>query len=229
MLSGIMRAVRIREANMEPNAAPAVREHHVHQRHFDRLVMLADGVFAIALTLSAVELRPEAKPGQTLLQIWGKPLLAYFLTFFILGVVWFQHRRTMAQLRRIDRTLTLITLLLLSLVALMPVVIRTMVSGESGLDQTVGMTIYALSLVAINFSLAMGWGYAAFIGGLAPDVPRPRAWSWLLHDTFIALTWAAIACWFLQRIWLLALVAVMAVIVRIASARQSRAARAAQA
>lgn len=214
---------------MEANTAPAVHEHHVHQRHFDRLVMLSDGVFAIALTLSAVELRPEAQPGQTLLQVWGLPLLAYFLTFFILGVVWFQHRRAMAQLRRIDLPVTLITMLLLSLVALMPVVIRTMVTGGSGVDQIVGMTIYALSLVAIHFSMALGWGYAAFVGGLAPDVPRPRAWGWLLHDTFIALIWAAIACWFLQQIWLLALLAVVALVVRIASAQQSRAARTAQA
>lgn len=207
---------------MEPNAAPAVREHHVHQRHFDRLVMLSDGVFAIALTLSAVELRPEAKPGETLLQVWGLPLLAYFLTFFILGTVWFQHRRAMAQLRRIDQTLTLITMLLLSLVALMPVVIRTMVTGGSGVDPRVGMTIYALSLVAIHFSLALGWGYAAFIGGLAPDVPRPRAWSWLLHDTFMALIWATIACWLLQRIWLVVPLAVLTLVVRIASARLAR-------
>ena len=214
---------------MEPNATPAVREHHVQHRYLVRLVMLSAGVFAIALTLSAVELRPEAKPGQTLLQVWGLPLLAYFLTFFILGVVWFLHRRAMAQLRHIDQTLTLITMLLLSLVALMPVVIRTMVTGGSGVDHGVGMTVYALSLVAIHFSLALGWGYAAFVGALAPDVPRPRAWSWLLHDTFIALVWAAIACWLLQQIWLLALLTVAALVVRIASARQSRAARPAQA
>src|SRR5690348_2140580 len=138
---------------MEPNAAPAVREHHVHQRHFDRLVMLADGVFAIALTLSAVELRPEAKPGQSLLEVWGVPLLAYFLTFFIIGLVWLQHRRALAQLRRTDNTLTLITLVLLSMIALMPVVIRAMVTGEGGLDTASGLTAYAISLLVINACL----------------------------------------------------------------------------
>jgi hypothetical protein len=45
-----------------------VREHHVHQRHFDRLVMLADGVSAIALILSAVEQRPATKPAQACLK-----------------------------------------------------------------------------------------------------------------------------------------------------------------
>ena len=112
---------------MEPNAAPAVREHHVHQRHFDRLVMLADGVFAIALTLSAVELRPEARPGQSLFEVWGAPLLVYFLSFYLIAGVWYQHRRAMAQLRRIDAPLTVLTMLLLSLVALVPVLIRNMI------------------------------------------------------------------------------------------------------
>lgn len=206
---------------MEPKAAPAVHDHHVHQRHFDRLVMLADGVFAIALTLSAVELRPEARPGETLLQVWGKPLLAYFLTFFIIGVVWFQHRRAMAQLRRVDMPLTLITMLLLSLIALVPVVIRTMVTGEGGLDSTggFGLTFYAFSQLAINFSLALGWGYAAFIGDLAPDTPRAKAWSWLLHDVFITLVWTAIACWFLHLTWVVVVVGVVAVAARVASAR----------
>ena len=117
---------------MEPNDAPhaheqPVREHHVHQRHFDRLVMLADGVFAIALTLSAVELRPEAKPHQSLLEVWGLPLLVYFFSFYLIAGVWYQHRRAMAQLRRIDAPLTVLTMLLLSLVALVPVLIRYMI------------------------------------------------------------------------------------------------------
>jgi len=117
---------------MEPNATPPVheqpvREHHVHQRHFDRLVMLADGVFAIALTLSAVELRPEARPGQSLFEVWGVPLLVYFFSFYLIAGVWYQHRRAMAQLRRIDTPLTVLTMLLLSLVALVPVLIRNMI------------------------------------------------------------------------------------------------------
>ncbi|MDO1528412.1 TMEM175 family protein [Fulvimonas sp. R45] len=207
---------------MEQNVTPHVREHHVHQRHFDRLVMLSDGVFAIAMTLSAVELRPEAKPGQTLLQIWGLPLLAYFLTFFILVTVWLQHRRSLAQLRRTDHTLTLITMVLLSLVALMPVLIRAMVTTESGLAPGVGLTVYAFALLLVNVCLTAGWGYAAFIGGLVPDMPRPKAWGWLLHDVFATLTWAAIGCWLLHLVWAAVLAGALALAARIASARLAR-------
>jgi uncharacterized membrane protein len=207
---------------MEQNVTPHVREHHVHQRHFDRLVMLSDGVFAIAMTLSAVELRPEAKPGETLLQVWGLPLLAYFLTFFILGLVWLQHRRSLAQLRRTDNTLTMITLVLLSLVALMPVLIRAMVTAESGLTTGLGLTVYAFALLMVNVCLTVGWAYAAFIGGLVPDMPRSQARGWLLHDVFATLVWAAIGCWLLHLVWLAALMAALALAARIASARLMR-------
>jgi hypothetical protein len=51
------------------NSRAIAREgHHVHQRHLDRLVMLSDGIFTIAITLSAIEIRPELKPGQSLWQ-----------------------------------------------------------------------------------------------------------------------------------------------------------------
>ena len=163
---------------MEPTAAPAVCEHHVHQRHFDRLVMLADGVFAIALTLSAVELRPEAKPGQTLLQVWGAPLLVYFLSFYLIAGVWYQHRRAMAQLRRIDAPLTVLTMLLLSLVALVPVLIRNMITGGILFEVPLGPGIHAMvtgdslpgSLPAGGTSLAHVPVYAFSLNGFVPYV-----------------------------------------------------------
>ncbi|MBD8900443.1 TMEM175 family protein [Rhodanobacter sp. DHG33] len=146
---------------MEPYADPhahtqPVREHHVHQRHFDRLVMLADGVFAIALTLSAVELRPEAQPGQSLLEVWGAPLLVYFFSFFWIASVWYQHRRAMAQLRRIDAPLTVLTMLLLSLVALVPVLIRNMI---------INGTLQVVHKIPLSVGL-----HAMVAGGKLPDV-----------------------------------------------------------
>lgn len=36
-----------------------VEERHVGRCRLDRLIMLTDGIFAIAITLSAIEIRPE--------------------------------------------------------------------------------------------------------------------------------------------------------------------------
>lgn len=222
---------------MEQNAAPPVREHHVHQRHFDRLVMLSDGVFAIALTLSAVELRPEAKPGQGLLEIWGTPLFVYFLSFYLIGGVWYQHRRAMAQLRRIDVPLTVLTMLLLSLVALVPVMIRTMItsgsvleSSGSGAEMYVfspnGFVPYALTMLMIQFCLTAAWAYAAFIARLAPDLLPERSKAWLLHDLSLTVVWAVLIVWGLHMIWPAAVLIVLLAALRIAERRMRRAAKA---
>ena len=179
--------------NVESNHQLPVREHHVHQRHFDRLVMLSDGVFAIALTLSAVELKPEeAAAAHGLIAQWATPLLIYFLSFFIVGGVWMQHRRVLTHLRHVDTPMTLLTLAVLSMVSLMPVVIRVVLTAANG-ESGEGMLIYALALMANYLCLAASWGYASFIGKLAPDVPAPRAWSWLLRDLFVAVLFGAVA------------------------------------
>lgn len=233
---------------MEPNAAPhaheqPVREHHVHQRHFDRLVMLADGVFAIALTLSAVELRPEARAGQSLLEVWGVPLLVYFFSFYLVAGVWYQHRRAMAQLRRIDMPLTVLTMLLLSLVALVPVAIRTMITGGGlvelpGTLPVSGASMYAFStndfvpytitMLLIQLCLAVAWAYAAFIARLAPDLPPERAKAWLLHDLFLTLVWAMLTAWGLHLTWLAAVLLVSIVVLRVAERRMRRVLKAAE-
>lgn len=209
---------------MEIDAPLQVKGHHVHQRHFDRLVMLSDGVFAIAMTLSAVELKPVARPGESLAQVWGVPLLTYFVSFAIIGGVWMRHRRALAHLRHVDMPLTLINMLLLSLVALMPVVIRVLLSDEGGVTSD-GMLIYALSLAANYACLATAWGYAAFIADLAPEVPRARAWGWLLQEIFVAVVFGAVALYSVQLKWAALLAVLVGLALRAGSLRLERAAK----
>lgn len=212
---------------MEADAPRPVQGHHVHQRHFERLVMLSDGVFAIAMTLSAVELKPEALPGASLAKMWTLPLATYFVSFAIIAGVWVRHRSALAHLRRVDTTTTLISLLLLSLVALMPVVIRQMLEGE-GEAHSMGLLIYSLALMANYLCLTASWGYAAFIARLAPDVARPRALAWLMQDLFVAVLFAAVALYSLELKVAAALAAVLGAGLRIGSLRWLKKARAAE-
>jgi uncharacterized membrane protein len=209
---------------MDSQAPHQVKEHHVHQRHFDRLVMLSDGIFAIAMTLSAVELKPDISPGESLAKIWAVPLGIYFLSFFIIGGVWARHRRTLAHLYRVDEWVTVASLLLLSLVGLMPVFIREMLTDESGMHVN-GMLMYALALMSIYTSLLLGWGYAAFIGRLAPDVPRPRAWAWLLEDLVVVAAFGALALFSIDLTVPACLVVLVAASLRVLSTRLGKAAK----
>ena len=175
---------------MDHRVTQAVSDHHVGQRHLDRLVMLSDGVFAIAITLSAIEIKPEAVPGKTLWEAWATPLLIYFLSFFLIGTVWAFHRRIVAHLRDIDPVGTAINLLLLSLVALMPVVIRFVFEG---FQQGQGLLVYGVALGATYACMAVLWLHVAFLAGLAPDLPRQKARQWLLELFAGALIFAALA------------------------------------
>lgn len=208
---------------MEANHPQPVREHHIHQRHFDRLVMLSDGVFAIALTLSAVELKPEGTASglHGLVELWMQPLLIYFLSFFIVGGVWIRHRRVLTHLRRVDTAMTLLTLAVLSVVSLMPVVIRVMMT-EGGEIAEHGMLIYSVALLINYLLLAASWGYAAFIGKLAPDVPPSRACSWLFQELFVAVLFGAMALFTLHMKVAAALMCIVGLALRFASGKMNR-------
>lgn len=155
-----------------------VERHHVGQRHLDRVVMLSDGVFAIAITLSAIELKPELTAGAGLWQAWRTPLLLYFVSFLLTGVIWMLHRRVMGHLRRIDAIGTALNMLLLSLVALLPVVVRFALEAGVGTD---GFKVYALGLGSTYSCLALFWCYLAFVARLAPDLDRRVAVAWQMQ------------------------------------------------
>lgn len=174
---------------MSKPSRSAVQEHLVHRRHLDRLVMLSDGVFAIAITLSAIEIKPEMQPGQSLWDGWRTPLMIYFLCFFLIGQLWVFHRRIVAQVRHLDGPATAINLLLLSLVALMPVAIRVSLTDQTTLGQTL---IYALAVAVTYACMALFWGYLAFVAKLVPDMDRRLAYIWLWQKLMVVTAFVGV-------------------------------------
>ncbi|HET6432950.1 TMEM175 family protein [Dyella sp.] len=156
-----------------------VEEHHVGQRHLDRVIMLSDGVFAIAITLSAIELHPELVEGHGLWEAWARPLLLYLISFVLTGGVWLSHRRMFAHLRDINVVGTALNLLLLACVALLPVAIRFSLEHMQARPQV--MQVYFTATGATYVSAALLWAYLAFVAHLAPDLDRRIALSWLLR------------------------------------------------
>lgn len=167
-------------------------EHDQHQgrRHLERLVMLSDGIFAIAITLSAIEIKPEGGDGISLWQAWGPPLFIYFLSFFLIGVLWLVHRRIVAWLNHIDGPGTAINMVLLSLVALVPVVVRFALTYP---HREEGFLIYALAFAVLALVLAVLWGYLAFVARLATHASRGDAVQLLAKLGFVAMFFLAAA------------------------------------
>ena len=154
----------------EPLAARQARH------NFDRLIMLSDGVFAIAITLLALDVRVPAGVEGHFATLWAalRPLLsAYSLSFLVISAYWLLHRRFLGVILRVDAIAAMLNLLILGLVSLLPAGTRLASSGQ-GLGP--GLELYAGLVIAIGASVAFFWAYAALISNLvSPEVgPRMR-------------------------------------------------------
>lgn len=151
-------------------------ERRRHRHWFDRLIMLSDGVFAIAITLLAFDLHAPKTWGSVgdLWSALSPQLDAYALSFVVISVYWLAHRRFFAMIVTVDAPVTVLNLVTLALIALVPAT-TAFVHGTGPLQPA--MLIYSGLVVAIGLSVAATWGYAALIANLvAPEVSPAVRW-----------------------------------------------------
>lgn len=125
----------------------------------DRVVFFSDAVFAIAMTLLAVELKLPADhvpDGQAMGELTAT-FTAYLVSFAVLGVFWTSHMLTWKHVSRVNGRIVWLTLLQLMFVALMPFAAREFSLSMGG--GSVGrVVLYACVLTAISFfSLRTRW------------------------------------------------------------------------
>jgi uncharacterized membrane protein len=107
-----------------------------------RIGAFTDGVFAIAITLLVLSLdvpRGDHDITRRVLEQWPD-LVAYFLSFAVVGRFWMVHHRFFQTLHRADARLTLLNMLFLAFVVLIPY--TTQLLGDHG-DDTVAAVVYA--------------------------------------------------------------------------------------
>ena len=157
----------------------------LHRHWFDRLIMLSDGVFAIAMTLLALDL--HAPPGWDgrLASLWATlipQLDAYALSAIVIAVYWLAHRRFLTMILTVDAPVTVINLVMLALVALLPSATRLVDARPSRPEV---MLLYAGLVVAIGAALAVLWGYAALMANLvSAEVSARMRWFLLILMVF---------------------------------------------
>lgn len=130
----------------------------VERHNYDRLLMLSDGVFAIAITLLALELKlPSPWDGSVgaLFGATGRPLVGYLFGFGLVGVFWFMHRRLFAELEQVDNAVTILNLVLLGLVGLTPYVARMI--AEAGPTRALPFYLIAIGGVFASIALIQAW------------------------------------------------------------------------
>ena len=129
----------------------------------ERLVVFSDGVFAIAITLLALELRVPAQAAREGAPLW--PLLvaewpkifSLVVSFGGIGLDRNAHRRTFAWIDKADGGLVFLSLVLLMLVSFLP--FPTAVLGDYGEDPT-AVIFYASSVAAVGCVQTLIWLYA---------------------------------------------------------------------
>ena len=128
-------------------------------------MFFSDAVFAIAITLLALEIRLPGGEGaltddelsRQLLSLWPK-YLAYAISFFVIGTFWLGHHRRFRFIRRYDRRLLLINLFLLLLVAFIPFP-TAVISEYTNRTATI---FYALIMTLTGLMSGAIWWYAAW-------------------------------------------------------------------
>jgi uncharacterized membrane protein len=127
-----------------------------------RIAALADGIFAIVLTLLIFNLQaPMAASSDQDLQrqLWAlwPVFVSHVISFAILGVFWFGHHMEFHYIKRADRVLLWLNLLHLLTMALIP--FSASLLGRNGRYRT-AVAIYGLNLFAASLSRYVHWSYA---------------------------------------------------------------------
>jgi uncharacterized membrane protein len=125
-----------------------------------RLEAFSDGVFAIAATLLVLDLHAGEPLGRSLLHIWPS-YVAYVVSFLTIGIIWLNHHSVFNLVARVDRTLLIINVAFLMLVAFIPFPTGLVAThfGHPGLEAAALSYGATLTVTAVLFNLL--WFYAA--------------------------------------------------------------------
>ena len=128
-----------------------------------RLGAFSDGVFAVAITLLVLQFTiPQAQSGQllgSLLDQWPQ-LVTYTASFLTVGVLWVNHHAIFNGLRKVDRTIQFIHVILLLTVVLVPY--PTQLLGHylnAGWDGSIAAAFYGvvMTVMSICFQALVAW------------------------------------------------------------------------
>jgi uncharacterized membrane protein len=189
------------EAHPEPGLSP------------ERLAFFTDAIFAIAMTLLAVELeRPDAEERASGRALWDflvdqrGSYVAFALAFVLLWSAWRRHHQLMDRVDRLSKAFAFWHAPFLLLVAFLP--FPTAVIGAS-ITNPMAQTLFAGSMAAMACCEAVVKELAV-TAGLVTDDPaatrRGAAASWTVGLWFgasAALAWLftyAFAMWFLAPV-----------------------------
>lgn len=180
-------------AELESLATEEAFAQHLRRHAIDRLVMLSDGVFAIAVTLAALEIHVPVGDAslEALSEHLLRPVLAYIISFALCAVFWFHSRDLMARMEQVDSIFTVLMLASLCAVALVPVAAFAVYAP----GMSAGPVHFYAALMAIcGLVTCTTWAYGSFRPGLMRrEVSRAYRWKRIVTIAMMPLLFTPIA------------------------------------
>ena len=162
-------------------------KHRLEGLDANRLEALADGVFAIVMTLLVLDLKA---PGYhetdyllgSIFVLWPN-FMGYLLSFILLGIYWLGHRTTFTYIRRVNHSLHWINFLFLLFVGILPFSTKLL----SGFPfEPTAQIFYGLNLILIGLLLYWHLSYAARHPELANEPIPPSIIRYGKHRYLVA-------------------------------------------
>ncbi len=146
---------------------------------FTRILAFTDAIFAIAMTLLALDLRVDRIVGDAsspaamwqALDDLSPKLIAFVVAFYVLARYWRAHHRFMSRVAVIDSRMLTINLVYLAFVAVLP--LPTSLIGEYEQNPVSGV-LFALTLATIAVLETMQLAHAQRSGLLRSDGGEPE-------------------------------------------------------
>jgi len=162
----------------------------------ERLIFFSDAVFAIAITLLVLDIRSpsgadSASDRQLLLLLaglWHK-YLAYFISFWVIGLCWISHHRKFLHIQRVDNQLLSLNPLMLMMIAFIP--FPTAVISENVSFAATGFYALIMTLACLS-GLILWWHAARNHNLIDPRLDRHQIWgeAWVPVATIAILVFS---------------------------------------
>jgi uncharacterized membrane protein len=163
----------------------------------NRLEAFSDGVFAVAITLLVLEI--EVPGGENLwhdLKEQWPSFAAFAVSFWVIGIIWVNHHGVIDHLKRADRGVLYLNLLVLMTVVFIPFSTELFaVHLKSGADEKVAAIVYSSSFLAMGVSFGLLWTYVtshreALGVSLTDEEVRSTRRSFLIGNPIYVLAFA---------------------------------------
>ncbi len=127
-----------------------------------RLEALGDGVFSVAMTILAIELRIPSVQGNSWTELLHalyeikQEIFCYMISFIILGIMWYGHRMVFEYISKTNRYFIFLGVLFYMVVCLVPFSTRFLAANTF---RWYAILMYGLNLSMCNLALYWQWTY----------------------------------------------------------------------